>query len=514
MKIKTALISVSNKKGAARFAAALSELGVQMISTGGTARTLQEAGLEVIRVSEHTGFPEILDGRVKTLHPRIHAGILARHSDADHLRTLQEHDIDPIQLVVVNLYPFSRTIAISDVTREQVIEEIDIGGPTLVRAAAKNSDSVAVVVDPEDYPRVIAEMKASGGSVPLAIRQDLAAKAFQHTAAYDAAIAAWLESSERPRRDELPPRVSLNLGRIDSLRYGENPHQRAALYSSGKSAGLVASEQHQGKELSFNNLLDMSSAWQLCREFDRTACCIIKHNNPCGVALADSPAAAFEKALECDPISAFGSVIAFNRSVDGPTAEKMSQLFVEVVIAPGFGPDALKLLSRKKKLRVVEMRPDSDPAGQLDIRSIEGGFLIQDSDSFFVKAEDLQVVSKARPSSDQVRDLLFAWTVCKHVKSNAIVLAGNEQTLGVGAGQMSRVDSVELSVGKSKLPLTGSVMASDAFFPFPDSIEAAARVGVRAVIQPGGSVRDGEVVETADRHGMSMVLTGVRHFRH
>ncbi len=514
IKIQTALISVSDKKGVARFAAALSELGVQLISTGGTARTLQEAGLEIIRVSERTGFPEILDGRVKTLHPRIHAAILARHSDADHLRTLEELEIDPIELVVVNLYPFARTIARSQVTRAQAIEKIDIGGPTLVRAAAKNSDSITVVVEREDYPRVIAEMKAGDGCVSLPLRQDLAAKAFQHTAAYDAAIAAWLESSGRSQPDELPARVALNLGKVKTLRYGENPHQRAGLYSSGKTAGLPAGVQHQGKDLSFNNLVDMDSAWQLCKEFDRTTCCIIKHNNPCGAAVADSPAPAFERALECDPVSAFGSVIAFNHSVDGLTAEKMSGLFVEVVIAPGFCAEALKIFSRKKNLRVIEMPWESGASGKIDIRSIEGGFLVQDRDVFFVKGEDLRVVSKARPTDDQIRDLLFSWIVCKHVKSNAIVLARDEQTLGVGAGQMSRVDSVELSVRKSNLPLTGSVMASDAFFPFSDSIEVAARVGVNAVIQPGGSMRDDEVIEAADRHGMSMVLTGIRHFHH
>lgn len=514
IKIKTALISVSDKKGAAHFAAALRELGVQLISTGGTARTLEEAGLEIIRVSERTGFPEILDGRVKTLHPRIHAAILARHSDVDHLRTLEELEIDPIELVVVNLYPFAHTIAQSQVTRAHAIENIDIGGPTLVRAAAKNSDSITVVVEPGDYPRVIAEMKAGDGCVPLALRQDLAAKAFQHTAAYDATIADWLKSSGQSQTDNLPDRLGLNLGKVKTLRYGENPHQRAGLYSSEKRAGLPAGAQHQGKDLSFNNLIDMNSAWQLCKEFDRAACCIIKHNNPCGAAVADAPAPAFEKALECDPISAFGSVIAFNHSVDGLTAEKMRALFVEVVIAPGFCTEALKIFSSKKNLRVIEMPWESGSSDKMDIRSIEGGFLVQDSDVVFTREEDLRVVSKARPKDDQIRDLLFSWTVCKHVKSNAIVLARDEQTLGVGAGQMSRVDSVELSVRKSKLPLSGSVMASDAFFPFPDSIEVAAQVGVNAVIQPGGSIRDDEVIEAADRHGMTMVLTGSRHFRH
>ena len=514
MQIKTALISVSDKTGLGSFARSLTELGVQIISTGGTARTLEEEGVSVTRVSERTGFPEILEGRVKTLHPRIHAGILARHADPAHRQTLAEYDIGPIELVVVNLYPFSTTVARPDVNREEAVEQIDIGGPTLARAAAKNSDSVTVVVDPGDYPRVIAEMKAGKGNVPLSIRQQLATKAFRHTAAYDAAIADWMESAGRSEEDQLPAALLLNLKQSATLRYGENPHQRASLYSSGPPAGLLAAKQHQGKELSFNNLVDMDSAWGLCREFDRPACCIIKHNNPCGAALGDSLGEAYRKALACDPISVFGSVIAYNRSVDEETAAEMSQLFVEVVVAPFYDSHALELFSQKKNLRVIEMAQQSDSSSPLNLRSIQGGFLVQERDAFYLKAEDLEVVSKVEPGEEQMKDLLFSWTVCKHVKSNAIVLAKDEQTLGIGAGQMSRVDSVELSVRKAKVSLAGSVMASDAFFPFPDSIEAAARAGVKAVIQPGGSIRDQEVVEAADRHRLAMVFTGIRHFRH
>ncbi len=514
MPIRTALISVSDKSGLECFARSLTELGVQIISTGGTARALKKAGLSVIRVSERTGFPEILDGRVKTLHPRIHAGILARQANPTHGQTLAEHDIDPIQLVVVNLYPFSRTVALPGVSREEAVEQIDIGGPTLVRAAAKNSECVTVVVDPGDYPRVIAEMKSGKGEVPLSTRQALATKAFQETAAYDASIAAWMENAGGRGENELPAALLLNLKQRATLRYGENPHQRASLYSSGPLTGHLAAKQHQGKELSFNNLVDMDSAWALCREFDRSACCIIKHNNPCGAALGDSPLEAFQKALECDPVSAFGSVIAYNRSLDAGTAAAMNQLFVEVVLAPLYAAAALDRFSEKKNLRVIEMPQESDTAGPFNLRSIQGGFLVQERDAFFLKAQDLQVVSKVAPEEDQLKDLLFSWAVCKHVKSNAIVLAKREQTLGIGAGQMSRVDSVELSVRKARERLAGSVMASDAFFPFPDSIEAAARAGVKAVIQPGGSIRDQEVIEAADRHGLAMVFTGIRHFRH
>lgn len=513
-KIKTALISVSDKRGMVPFAAALRDLGVQLISTGGTAKALRKGGLDVIEVSERTGFPEILDGRVKTLHPRIHAAILARHSDTNHNQTLEEHSIDPIELVVVNLYPFSKTIGRSNVTREEAIEQIDIGGPTLVRAAAKNSDFITVIVDPEDYPKVIDQIKKGQGCVPFSFRKDLAIKAFHHTATYDVSIATWLERSGSSQEKDLPTRVELNLEKVKRLRYGENPHQRAGLYFSGELTGFPAVVQHQGKELSFNNLVDLNSALQLSKEFNQTACCIIKHNNPCGTALAELPVIAFERALECDPVSAFGSVVAFNCCVDEQTAERINKLFVEVVLAPGFHSDALKIFSRKKNLRVIEMPNKTSPSNLLDVRSIEGGFLVQDPDIVSLKNDDLTVVSKVRPTDKQIRDLVFSWIVCKHVKSNAIVLARNEQTLGVGAGQMSRVDSVELSVKKAKLPLLDAVMASDAFFPFPDSIDVAAQVGVKAIIQPGGSIRDEEVIEAVDLHGMSMVFTKVRHFLH
>ena len=373
-KIKTALISVSDKRGVVPFATALRDLGVQLISTGGTAKSLRKGGLDVIEVSERTGFPEILDGRVKTLHPRIHAAILARHSDTNHNQTLKEHSIDPIELVVVNLYPFSETISRSNVTREQAIEQIDIGGSTLVRAAAKNSDSITVIVDPEDYPQVIDQIKEGQGCVSFSFRKDLAIKAFQHTATYDESIATWLERSGNSQKKDLPARVVLNLEKVERLRYGENPHQRAGLYFSGELTGFSALVQHQGKELSFNNLVDLNAAWQLSKEFNRTACCIIKHNNPCGTALAELPAIAFERALECDPVSAFGSVVAFNCFVDEQTAERINKLFVEVILAPGFHSDALKTFSRKKNLRVIEMPSKTSSSNLLDIRSIEGGF--------------------------------------------------------------------------------------------------------------------------------------------
>lgn len=520
MKIETALVSVSDKTGLVELAGRLTEMGIKILSTGGTGRTLQEAGIPYTPVSEHTGFPEILEGRVKTLHPRIHGGILARHDHGSHEKVLQEHDISAIGLVIVNLYPFSRTVSKPDVTLEEAIENIDIGGPTLVRAAAKNHATVTVVVDPTDYSRVVAEMKAGGSETSESLRFELARKAFQHTAAYDLAISAYLEGLDRGE-GELAPVLNFSLSREQVLRYGENPHQRGALYRFQFSVptGLVAARQHQGKQLSFNNYLDLDAAWSLIQEFEEPACAILKHNNPCGVALGSDPVEAYRKALECDPVSAFGSVIAFNRTVDEATAEEMSSLFVEAVLAPGYSGDALSVFGRKKNLRVMELLPPADsklPSGHsdFDVKRVAGGFLVQDRDVFFVKESDLKVVTRRKPTAEEIRDLLFNWTVCKFVKSNAIVLGRDGRTIGIGAGQMSRVDSVKIAVEKAQSSLDGAVMASDAFFPFRDGIDEAAKHGVRTVIQPGGSVRDEEVITAADEHEIAMVFTGIRHFRH
>jgi phosphoribosylaminoimidazolecarboxamide formyltransferase/IMP cyclohydrolase len=515
MKIETALLSVSDKTGIAEFARHLDEMGVTILSTGGTARALQEAGVPVLKVADYTGFPEILEGRVKTLHPRIHGGILARHDDAGHQQTLAEHNIAPIGLVAVNLYPFSETVAREGVTLDEAIEKIDIGGPSMVRAAAKNSAHVTVVVDPEDYPKIVAEMAANEGQTSSETRFELCRKAFEHTAAYDAAISTYFDNLSESE-DELPQAVAFSLTQVTSLRYGENPHQKAALYRPRFSPpeGLVKAHQHQGKELSFNNYVDLEAAWALCQEFEEPFCGILKHTNPCGAAIGNSPSEAYEKALATDPVSAFGSIIGFNRIVDGEAAAQVKKLFVEAVIAPGYSPEALEILAGKKNLRVMELAPEENPGRRLDYKKIYGGFLVQDRDAFYTRAKDLKVVSKRKPTAEETTDLLFAWSVCKHVKSNAILFARDGQTVGVGAGQMSRVDSVMLATRKAQLPTAGAVMASDAFFPFRDGVDEAAKAGISAVIQPGGSIRDQEAIDAADEHGMVMVLTGVRHFKH
>ena len=519
MPIKTALLSVSDRKGIAELARQLSEMEVEILSTGGTAQAIRAGGIPVTAVSEYTGFPEILDGRVKTLHPRIHAGILARHDDPAHQSILKENRIPVIGLVVVNLYPFSSTIQQEEVRLEEAIEQIDIGGPTLIRAAAKNFQYATVVVDPQDYPDVIAEMKLNSGETQRETRWRLARKAFQHTAAYDMTISGYLENLSVSER-ELPPLIALNLVRKGSLRYGENPQQRAALYQAQFSpdTGLIAAQQRQGKMLSFNNYVDLQAAWNLCAEFDEPFCALIKHTNPCGAAVGSLLSEAYQKALACDPTSAFGSVVGFNREVDTETAEAMSSLFVEAVIAPGYSPGALKRLARKKNLRVMEMNGGAKEHTAADIafdfRKISGGFLIQDSDLSSIGPQDLKTVTERTPSDHEIQDLLFAWKVCKHVKSNAIVYVSQGQTVGIGAGQMSRVDSVRLAAQKAQLRLESSVLASDAFFPFRDGIDEAAGMGAKAVIQPGGSIRDEEVIRAADEQGMAMVFTSVRHFRH
>lgn len=515
MKIERAILSVSNKEGLSELARRLHGAGIQLISTGGTGKTLTQEGIAYRPISEVTGFPEILDGRVKTLHPGVHAGILARRDLQAHLSALQELKIGLIDLVVVNLYPFIETVRQNPDSMEKAVENIDIGGPAMIRAAAKNHESVAVVVDPADYPEVWAEIQATGG-VSQDTRLRLARKAFQHTAAYDAAIAAFLAGSDRV--SQLPASMTLSLQKVQDLRYGENPHQSAAFYRSATepAASLSAARLLQGKELSFNNLLDLNAAWQLIQEFDRSACAIIKHTNPSGVAVADSLLEAYRKALSCDPVSAFGSIISVNRTVDSETAQAMLELFVEGIVAPAFDEAALEAFSSKKNLRILKM-PETSPRRaepEFDLKTVSGGFLVQHPDRYFIREQDLKTVSKRKPEANEVAELLFAWKVCKHVKSNAIVYCRDGQTIGIGAGQMSRVDSARIAAEKAQFPMQDSVMASDAFFPFRDAIDEAAKRGVRAVIQPGGSIRDADIIDAIDENGMAMVFTGIRHFRH
>ncbi len=523
-----ALLSVYDKRGIAELARALAELRIEIISTGGTARLLRENQIPLREVSELTGFPEMLGGRVKTLHPAIHAGLLARRDDPKHQEELQRHGLALIDLVVVNLYPFAQTAACAEATPEELIEEIDVGGPTMIRAAAKNCSAVGVVVSPDDYASVIEELRAHG-SLSFATRLTLARKAFAATAAYDATIAGTLEELQleddklvrRPLAG-FPSRLALVASKATDLRYGENPHQRAALYQLAE-AGMAGARQLQGKELSFNNLLDLDAAWELASEFEETAAVITKHTNPCGVALAGTQTEAYEKAYACDPLSAFGSVLAFNRPLAAATAEAMSKHFVEAIAAPGYEPAAFEILAKKKNVRLLEIQkadPSTRPSGSLGmtgtwrVRSIAGGLLVQERDVSKFDPAQLRTATQRAPTAAEMESLLFAWLVAKHVKSNAIVYARDGQTVGIGAGQMSRVDSVKLGAQKAVLPLAGSVLASDAFFPFPDGIEEAAKVGVTAIIQPGGSVRDAEVIAAADRLGLAMLLTGIRHFRH
>lgn len=540
--IRRALISVSDKTGIVPFALALHEMGVQIISTGGTARTLQEAGVPVTPVEQVTGFPEMMEGRVKTLHPAIHAGILADRRKPEHLQALQEAGFEPIDLVCVNLYPFEQTVARSGVTLDEAIENIDIGGPTMVRAAAKNHESVAVVVDPADYDAIIREMRANEGALSLATRRRLAAKAFAHTAFYDAQIAGYLREQFTPE-SLFPQEFTVALRRSQELRYGENPHQQAAFYRipNFTEPSIATAKQIHGKELSYNNLLDCDSALELVKEFaaDRPACVIIKHTNPCGVALADSLPEAVEHARMADPVSAFGGIMALNRVVDAATAEKITapNTFFECIIAPGFTQDALPILTEKKKwganLRLLEVGDLTPPQAGLILRGLTGGVLVQTRDvQLFktvlateglppgtydlreLKREVFSFVTRRQPTDAELEQLLFAWKVVKHVKSNAIVLAKDWVIVGVGAGQMNRVQSVRLAAEAAGERAKGSVLASDAFFPFPDNVEVAAIAGVSAIIQPGGSVKDQEVIAAADRLGLAMVFTGIRHFRH
>ena len=516
-RVQRAILSVTDKTGLVDFASKLAGMGVELISTGGTAKLLRESGITVKDISELTGFPEMLDGRVKTLHPKVHGGILHRREDNAHRTAVAEHGIQPIDMVVVNLYAFEKTAAKPGVHFEELIENVDIGGPSMIRSAAKNFQDVAVVTSPADYNSIAEEMAASGGELSIATKWRLAQKAFATTAAYDSAIASTLERITANGRFELhpadgfPQMLRLSLQKIMDLRYGENPHQKAAMYSDGSGTGVANGRQLQGKELSFNNVVDVQAAWDLAQEFTGPVCAIVKHTNPCGTATGKTLAQAYKKALECDPISAFGGVVGVNRPVDDEAAEEMSKLFLEVIAAPLFDESAKAKFASKKNLRLVEVVPSQQ---KCILNNVSGGMLVQDADLRTLKESDLKVVTRRLPTSEEKRALLFAWKVCKHVKSNAIVYARDGQSVGVGAGQMSRVDSCRIGAMKAQLPLKGTVAASDAFFPFPDGVEEIAKTGATAIIQPGGSVRDGEVIEAADRLGLAMIFTGVRHFRH
>ena len=516
-KIQRAILSVTDKSGLVDFARRLAAMDVELVSTGGTAKLLRESGIAVKDISELTGFPEMLDGRVKTLHPKVHGGILHRREDAAHRAAVAAHGIPAIDMVVVNLYAFEKTASKPGVSFEELVENIDIGGPSMIRSAAKNFQDVAVVTSPTDYAAIADEMARSGGALSKETKWRLAQRAFATTAAYDSAIASTLERVAFDGHFELrppagfPPTLRLSFQKMMDLRYGENPHQKAALYSDGSGAGVANARQLQGKELSYNNMVDLQAAWDVAQEFAELVCAIIKHTNPCGTATGNTLAEAYLRALECDPVSAYGGVIGVNRPVDAAAATEMAKLFLEVIAAPSFDPGAKEVFASKKNLRLVEV-----PPGQQNwvLKNLSGGMLVQDADLHRLAESDLKVVTKRSPTPEEKRALLFAWKVCKHVKSNAILYARDGQTVGVGAGQMSRVDSCKVGAMKAQLPLQGTVAASDAFFPFPDGVEEIAKAGATAIIQPGGSVRDQEVIEAADRLGLAMIFTGVRHFRH
>ena len=524
MKIRQALISLSDKRGALEFAQGLAAQGVKLLSTGGTAKMLREAGLNVTEIADYTGFPEMLDGRVKTLHPKVHGGILARRDLPEHLATIEQHGIPMIDLVCVNLYPFRETVAKADVTLEDAIENIDIGGPAMVRSSAKNYSAVAIVTDPEDYAALLAEMQANDGALTLNTRFGLAKKAFTHTARYDAAIANWLTALDETNNPQVlspfPHKLQLAFDCVETLRYGENPHQQAAFYRDPipTPGSIAAYTQLQGKELSYNNIADADAAWECVKTFSAPACVIIKHANPCGVAVDTNLLSAYAKAFQTDSTSAFGGIIAFNGTVDTDVVNAMNERkhFVEVLIAPAYTTAAREMLATKQNLRVLEL-PLSNDYHVYEMKRVGGGLLVQTPDLFNVQAVDLKLVTQAAPTAAQIEDLLFAYRVAKFVKSNAIVFCGGGMTLGVGAGQMSRVDSTRIAVIKAQnagLSLVGSCVASDAFFPFRDGLDVLAEAGARAVIQPGGSMRDDEVIAAANEHGIAMVFTGARHFRH
>ena len=519
--IRRALLSVTDKTGLVDFARVLASFGVDLVSTGGTSRALREAGLPVRDISDLTGFPEMLDGRVKTLHPKVHGGILHIRDNAEHMASVSEHAIEPIDMVVVNLYAFEKTAQRPGVSFADVIENIDIGGPSMVRSAAKNFSDVAIVTSAADYSLLAEEMAVNSGSLSRATRWRLAKTAFAVTAAYDAGIATALESIEAPTgkavfsNEQLPATVRVIAPLLQPLRYGENPHQKAALYTDGSGKGVANARQLQGKDLSYNNIVDLDACWELVSEFDEPAVVIIKHTNPCGASTGATVVEAYARALESDPVSAFGGVIGVNREVDATAAEEIAKLFVEAIVAPLFTPEALERFAAKKNLRLIEISPAETPRV---LKQVSGGLLVQDADRLRISEADLRIVTQRKPTPEETRALLFAWRVCKHVKSNAIVYArfsdGHGQTVGVGAGQMSRVDAARFGAMKAVLPLKGTVAASDAFFPFPDGLETIAEAGATAVIQPGGSVRDAEVIAAADRLGVAMAFTGIRHFRH
>lgn len=556
-RIRRALLSVSDKSGIVEFARELEQFDIEIISTGGTAKTLRDSGVRVRDVSDLTGFPEMMDGRVKTLHPKIHGGLLGLRDNLQHVEAMKQHGIEPIDMVVVNLYPFEQTIQRETVSQEEAVEQIDIGGPAMIRSAAKNWRDVAVIVLPNDYDRVIEEIRENTGSVSLETRGRLAREAFQQTARYDIIVSAYLagtsihrgsspdrighsiggsgiqagsggfpsssslsainvdhpEFSMETLHGSLPSNAQWTISKTADLRYGENPHQVAALYRTSQLYGIANAELLSGKEMSFNNYVDADAAWQLVSDFSDLACAIIKHTNPAGVAIGATGEEAYRKALATDPVSAFGGIVAFNRTVDESAARALIEIFTEVIIAPDYAPAAIDILNKKKSLRVLR-GAEIGTGNRLEYKQISGGMLVQTSDTHRFKREDLKVVSKRQPSEEEIRALLFAWTVCKHTKSNAIVYARESQTIGVGAGQMSRVDSVKIGAMRPQLPIRGSVLASDAFFPFRDGIDEAAKHGISAVIQPGGSVRDDEVIAAANEHRLAMVFTGIRHFKH
>jgi phosphoribosylaminoimidazolecarboxamide formyltransferase / IMP cyclohydrolase len=513
--IQRALISVSDKTGILEFAIELQKSDVEILSTGGTADLLRKGGVPVIQVSDYTGFPEMMDGRIKTLHPRVHGGILARRDVPAHIKAMEDHGIRPIDLVVINLYPFEATIARKDCSLEDAIENIDIGGPAMVRSAAKNFKDVVVVVNPSDYSLILEEVKT--GAVTLKTRSRLCRDAFAHTARYDSLISNYL--TER-RQDEFnyPPFLNQPFEKVQELRYGENPHQSAALYkeSSPLPSEIVSTKQLQGKELSFNNFIDLNAAWELVKEFDKGAAAIIKHTNPCGVAQGEDQLKAFIVAREVDPTSAFGGILGFNRPVTAKTAEEVTKNFVEAVVAPDFEPEALKLFAAKKNIRLMQMPElrSTQDAEKFDLKRIGGGLLVQSRDLLTYIEGQIKVVSERKPDDREMEDMKFAWIVAKHVKSNAIIYAKDQEIIGIGAGQMSRVDSARVALEKARKPLRGGVMASDAFFPFRDSIDEAAKNGITAIISPGGSIRDEEVLQAASDHNIAMVFTGTRHFKH
>src|SRR5579871_2578807 len=514
-KIERAILSVTDKTGLVDFAHKLSALGIELISTGGTAKLLRDSGISVKDISDLTGFPEMLDGRVKTLHPKVHGGILHRREDPRHVSAIAQHGIVPIDMVVVNLYAFEKTAAKPGVSFEELIENIDIGGPSMIRSAAKNFHDVAIVTSPTDYDAIAEELQRKNGELSHETKWRLAQKAFATTAAYDSAIASTLESissdGSQSSVEAFPQNLRFSFRKTLDLRYGENPHQKAAMYSDGSRVGVANALQLQGKELSYNNIVDLQAAWDLAQEFQEPVVAIIKHTNPCGTATGKTLAEAYKRALECDPVSAFGGVIGVNRPIDAETAEEMHKLFLEVIAAPAFDEAAKAKFASKKNLRLVEVIPANQ---KWVLKNVSGGMLVQDNDLRPLSDSDLKVVTKRPPTPEETRALLFAWKVCKHVKSNAIVYARDGQTVGVGAGQMSRVDSAKIGAMKAQLPLKGTVAASDAFFPFPDGVEEIAKAGATAIIQPGGSQRDAEVIAAADRLGLAMLFTGVRHFRH